>query len=64
MGSSILNCLFLAPDIFVIVVGSNTPFVDEETGLIIGNSIDVLPVAIPGIHNNDLPLNLSIVEFP
>jgi len=42
----------------------NTPFVDEETGLIIGNSIDVLPVAIPGIHNNDLPLNLRIVEFP
>ena len=42
----------------------NTPFVDEETGLIIGNSIDVLPVAFPGIHNKDLPLNLRIVEFP
>jgi len=42
----------------------NTPFVDEETGLIIGNSIDVLPVAFPGTHNNDLPLNLRIVEFP
>lgn len=42
----------------------NTPFVDEETGLIIGNSIEVLPVAFPGIHKNDLPLNLSIVEFP
>ncbi len=42
----------------------NTPFVDEETGLIIGNSIDVLPVAIPGIHIMDLPLNLRIVEFP
>jgi len=42
----------------------NTPFVDEETGLIIGNSIEVLPVANPGIHNSDLPLNLRIVEFP
>ena len=42
----------------------NTPFVDEETGLIIGNSIEVLPVANPGIHKNDLPLNLRIVEFP
>ncbi len=42
----------------------NTPFVDEETGLIIGNSIDVLPVAFPGIHNKDLPLNIRIVEFP
>ena len=42
----------------------NTPFVDVETGLIIGNSIEVLPVANPGIHKNDLPLNLRIVEFP
>lgn len=42
----------------------NTPFVDEETGLIIGNSIEVLPVTFPGIHKNDLPLNLRIVEFP
>ena len=42
----------------------NTPFVDEETGLIIGNSIQVLPVNFPGQHNNDLPLNLSVVEFP
>jgi hypothetical protein len=41
-----------------------TPFVDEETGQIIGNSIDVLPVAFPGDHKNDLPLNLRIVEFP
>ncbi len=42
----------------------NTPFVDEETDLIIGNSIAVLPVALPGDHKNDLPLNLRIVEFP
>ncbi len=42
----------------------NTPFVDEETGLIKGNSVDVLPVNIPGQHNEDLPLDLSIVEFP
>ncbi len=42
----------------------NTPFVDEETGAIIGNSIDVLPVANPGIHNQDLPINLSVVNFP
>jgi len=41
-----------------------TPFVDEETGLIIGNSIDVLPVNTPGPHSNDLPLDLRIVEFP
>lgn len=42
----------------------NTPFVDEETGLIEGNTIDVLPVNIPGVHREDLPLNLRIVEFP
>lgn len=42
----------------------NTPFVDEETGLIIGNTIDVLPVQNPGIHKEELPLNLRIVEFP
>jgi len=41
-----------------------TPFVDEETGLIEGNTIDVLPVNIPGEHNGDLPLDLRIVEFP
>lgn len=42
----------------------NTPFVDEETGLIIGNSIEILPVPFPGLHNNDLPLSLRVVEFP
>ncbi len=42
----------------------NTPFVDEETGLIIGNTIDVLPVPNPGIHNDELPLNLRVVDFP
>ena len=42
----------------------NTPFVDEDTGLITGNSIKIIPVSTPGAHNNDLPLNLRIVEFP
>lgn len=42
----------------------NTPFVDEDTGLILGNTIDVLPVQKPGIHNEELPLNLRIVNFP
>lgn len=42
----------------------NTPFVDEETGLIIGNQIDVLPVPNPGMHTGELPLNLRIVDFP
>ncbi|MGB7293325.1 MAG: M23 family metallopeptidase [Thermodesulfobacteriota bacterium] len=41
-----------------------TPFIDEETGLIEGNQIEVLPVSIPGIHMEELPLDLSIVEFP
>ena len=41
-----------------------TPFVDEETGLIEGNTIDVLPVNMPGPHSGDLPLDLRIVEFP
>ena len=42
----------------------NTPFIDEKTGLIKGNSIDVLPVNMPGPHSGDLPLDLRIVEFP
>ncbi len=49
---------------FDVGLEDNTPFVDEETGEIIGNSIDVLPSQIPGTHNEDLPLNLSVVEFP
>lgn len=42
----------------------NTPFVDEETGLIEGNVIKVLPVDIPGEQSENLPLNLRVVEFP
>lgn len=42
----------------------NTPFIDEETGLIEGTPINVLPVNIPGQHSEDLPLDLRIVEFP
>ena len=42
----------------------NTPFVDEETGLIIGNQIDVLPVPNPGTHSGELPLSLNVVDFP
>lgn len=42
----------------------NTPFVDEERDLIIGNSIEIFPVPFPGTHKNDLPLSLRIVEFP
>jgi len=49
---------------FDVGLEDNTPFVDEETESILGSSIDVLPVAIPGVHNGDLPLNLRIVEFP
>lgn len=41
----------------------NTPFVDEETGAIIGNSIEVLPTDTIGTHMEDLPLNLRIVDF-
>ncbi|MEM7008480.1 MAG: M23 family metallopeptidase [Thermodesulfobacteriota bacterium] len=41
----------------------NTPFVDEDTDTIVGNSIDILPAATSGIHTEDLPLNLNIVEF-
>jgi hypothetical protein len=41
-----------------------TPFIDEETGLIEGNQIDVLTVNIPGIHIDELPLDLKIVKFP
>ena len=42
----------------------NTPFTDEQTGLIKGNSIVVEAVKLPGEHSGDLPLDLSIVEFP
>lgn len=40
-----------------------TPFIDEETGLIEGNAIDVLPVGMTGEHIEDLPLGLRILEF-
>lgn len=49
---------------FDVGLEDNTPFVDEETGVVIGNSIDIVPVTIPGTHTEDLPLNLSIVNFP
>ncbi len=49
---------------FDVGLEDNTPFVDEDTGDIIGNNVDVLPAQLPGTHNEDLPLNLSIVEFP
>ena len=42
----------------------NTPFVDEDTGLIEGNVIEILPVDFPGEKSENLPLNLRIVEFP
>ena len=48
---------------FDVGLEDNTPFVDEETGAIIGNSIDVLPADTPGTHREDLPLNLRIVDF-
>ena len=49
---------------FDVGLEDNTPFVDEETGEIIGNSIEVLPADTSGIHREDLPLNLRIVNFP
>lgn len=51
-------------DSFFDAVEDNTPFVDEESGLIIGSIINVLPVNTPGAHSNDLPLDLRIVDFP
>ena len=49
---------------FDVGLEDNTPFVDEQTGEIIGNSIDVLPADTQGTHKGDLPLNLRIVDFP
>ena len=42
----------------------NTPFVDEETGVIEGNSIDIEPVDKPSVQKGTLPLDLRVVEFP
>ncbi len=49
---------------FEVGLEDNTPLVGDRTGLIEGNPIELLPLQNLGLHRNELPLNLTIVEFP
>lgn len=49
---------------FDVGLEDNTPFVDEGSGLIEGNPIELLPLPNTGARRGELPLNLRVVEFP
>lgn len=49
---------------FDVGLEDNTPFVDEGSGAIEGNPVALQPLPDAGPHRSQLPLNLTVVEFP